>query len=1002
MKKCTLLILMLISINLFAQERLVTGTVTGISDGLSLPGVTVAVKGTTSGTVTNLDGQFTIKVNQGATLVFSFVGFASQEVVVGDISTLNIVLQDQLIGVDEIVVVGYGTQKRSVVTGSISSIRKEDLQNSSVSRAEQALQGKTSGIQVISAGGSPGAGMKIRIRGYSSNGSADPLFIVDGVRTGDINFLNPNDIENIEVLKDGSSAAIYGAEGGNGVVIITTKAGKSGKTTVSYDFQYGQLSVGKTPKLMNSTQYADFMKEAGYIPSAPTDVNTDWMGEIFESSPMVKHNLSFTGGTEKSAFLFSMSYLNQDGILKGNKDKFERYTFRFNSDYKMAKWLKVGHNLAYTYTKRNSVQEDSEFGGLVGSALMIDPTTPVSYSGTVPTHVQTMLTAGNPLLKDGTGNYYGVSNYVKGEIANPFVLSSISNNPTQQHKIIGNGFVEITPMEGLTLTSRLGIDLAYQNMHEYNPVYYYTSERNNPTSTVKDNSDLWNTWQWENFLSYSKSVGQHSFNALVGMSASAYNHRVTNVSAGPLNQDDPSFNEFDYISTNANDRVSGRFDEDKKASYFGRANYDFAGKYLLQASLRRDGASNSILPKSNRWGIFPSFSAGYVLSNESFFPETTYLTYMKIRGGWGRNGSLSNLGGYKYDSYITSSGLTYQQADGTYTSIAEPSALQNLDLKWETSQQTDIGIELRGFSDRLSLTVDYYNKKTIDLITENSPPLESGNKPSPINAGDVVNKGLEFDLGWRDNVAGFKYSVNVNAATLDNEVTYLNPTLARLLGPNVGTGWQATAFEEGQSVWFFRGYKTDGIDAATGFPKFADVSKDGKINADDQTFIGSPIPTLTYGATVNLAYKNFDFTVSLQGQRGNKILMGWIRNDRNTINRPEIFYNDRWTTTNTTASRPGAKSDPDGHTWNSDQLVFDGAFTRIKQIQLGYTLPASLLGKIKLGALRAYVSLEDYFTFTKYPGMDPEAGSTNNNSIGIDRGVYPISKKVVFGLSCSF
>jgi TonB-linked SusC/RagA family outer membrane protein len=501
---------------------------------------------------------------------------------------------------------------------------------------------------------------------------------------------------------------------------------------------------------------------------------------------------------------------------------------------------------------------------------------------------------------------------------------------------------------------------------------------------------------------------------MAGTSISSSEYKTVNASGFPLLKDQESYADLDYISTQSNSKVSGTTLTDNKMSFFGRANYDYDNKYLFQVTVRRDAAGLSILPKDNRWGVFPSLSAGWVTSSEDFFPKSDVLTYMKVRGSWGQNGSLSNLGSYSYASNILSSGLllntltwsnvnasySYPLANGSYATASAPTVLGNKDLTWETSEQLDLGVDLRFFKSKMGFTADYYRKTTRDLITTNTPPLEAGNNASPINGGDVLNKGFDFELSWRSQVGNLKYSISTNLSTLKNEVTYLDPTISRINGANVNTWTSATAFEKGMPVWYFRGYKTNGINPTTGDINIVDVNNDGAINNNDFTNIGSAIPDITYGATLNLEYKGFDFTVFLQGQSGNDVLMGIIRTDRPATNKLALFYEDRWTPTNTTASRPSATVSP--RYWNSDQMIFDGSFTKIKQIQLGYNLPKTITERLHIGRTRIYGTLDDCFIFTKYPGMDPEAASTVNNSIGIDRGFFPISKKVLFGLSLSF
>jgi TonB-linked SusC/RagA family outer membrane protein len=1003
-------IFILCSFALNAQGLQVKGVVTSAENGEPIAGVNISVKGTTTGLLTDLNGAFTMNVPEKSTLVFSFVGLKTQEILVTASTTLNVVMQSEIAVMDEVVVVGYGVQKKSLVTGAISSVNAADIVNLSITRPEQALQGKTAGVQVISAGGSPGAAIKVRIRGVSTNGSSNPLYIVDGVKTGDINFLDPNDIKNMEVLKDAASAAIYGAEGANGVVMITTKTGEAGKNVLNYEMQTGWMSVAKKPSVMATPAYVAYQNEAGRADNST--VNNNWLDDIFETGLMQKHHLSYSGGNDKSTFSIAGSYLTQDGIIIGSNDKFERYSVRLNSDHKVAKWLKVGENMAFTHTMRKGISEDSEFGGLIADALQLDPTTPVRYTdpSQIPVDVQAVITAHPEVARDPNGNIYGISTYVNGEIINPLVTRDYANGQnstgrTIQDKILGDVYVEISPVADLKFTSRLGIDNAWQNLHWWNPVYYYNDLRYNAAPSDNENDDYWNTWQWENFASFAKKIGDHDFSLMAGMSSQESRHRTTGLFASPIAVNQESYSEFDYVTSQTSDNVSGSTTLDRLIGYFGRLSYAYKEKYLLQGNIRRDGASLSKLPKAGRWGTFPSFSAGWVASNEEFFPKPFFITYAKVRGSWGKNGSLSNLGSYNYVGFITSSGLKYTLADGTMGIPSEPNRLNNPDLTWETSVQTDIGVDLRAWKDKLSFAIDYYNKKTTDLLTPNSPPSEAGNTAAFINAGDVVNKGLEFEIGLKNNAGELQYSIDLNLATNHNMVTYLNPNLSRILGPNVGTGWQATAFEKGYPIWYFRGYKTAGINPATGDAIFVDVNGDGKITSDDQTMIGNPHPKLIYGGNINLSYKGFDLSVFLQGMSGNQDIIGWIRNDRAYCNKITALTDNHWSPTNTTGTMPGANAS--ALSWNSDLLVFNASYLRIKQIQLGYNLPSSLLKSIKLSGLRLYISFDDFFTFTKYPGFDPDAGSstsqtTSDQDIGVDRGIYPASRKTMLGASVSF
>lgn len=996
------------------SKHRITGTITD-KQGEPIIGANVAQKGTTNGTITDIDGHFTMELPQNATLLISYIGYIPKEVSIGTQTNISATLQEDVKAIEEVVVVGYGVQKKSVVTGAISSVKSEDLINSSYTRPEQALQGRTSGVQVLSGSGAPGAGMMIRVRGYSSNGNSEPLYIVDGLRTGDISNLEPNNIASMEVLKDGASAAIYGAEGGNGVVLITTKNGSAGKAQVTYDFQYTIQSLGKTPKMMNAEQYISYMDESGVLPGLNSGgVDTDWVKETFEASPMQKHNLTVSGGNEKTTYLVSLSYLDQEGIVKGKDDNYKRYSGMFNGSQIVNNWLKVGSSLQINRTQRRSFNENDEYRGVISSALLLDPLTPVEYTSTIPSHVQSLIDEGRKLVRAENGNYYGISQYVTGENINPFVQKRQSVGQSTNTAFMGNVYVDITPIEGLTITSKLGINYSAGNSHTYRPEFYYNAQTNNINSSVSESASFSTYWQWENFASYMKSIEKHNFTVLIGTAVSSSDYKGINASGYPLIKDQESYADLNYISSQENSKVGGSRGVDRKLSYFGRVNYDYNNKYLFQATVRRDAAGSSILPVENRWGTFPSFSAGWVISNEEFFLQQSPISHLKLRASWGQNGSLSNLGGYNYSSTIVSTGgatdfitwgglsvpLLYPLPDGTYAQVSHPNVLGNRELRWETSEQFDIGVDLRMFRDRLGFTADYYVKKTKDLITGNTPPFEAGNSASPINGGNVENKGLDFELSWRDHIGDFKYGISANLSTLKNKVTYLNPTISRIGGATVNNTWGATAFEKGLPVWYFRGYVTDGIDSSTGDIRIKDLNEDGVISTGDFDYIGSAIPDITYGATLNMEYKGFDFSMFIQGQAGNDILMGILRTDRPMTNKLEIFYTDRWTPSNPNAKRPSATVD--SKYWNSDQMLFDGSYLKIKQIQVGYTLPSSLCNTLHIGNTRVYASLEDFFTFTDYPGMDPEATSGGNANVGIDRGFYPISKKILFGLSLNF
>ncbi|MEN7546299.1 TonB-dependent receptor [Rapidithrix thailandica] len=1008
------------------QEKVtVSGIVTSAEDQVPLPGVSIIVKGTSLGTITDVNGKYMLTVEEGDVLKFSYVGFQDQEVTVADQTVINITLETDFEQLEEIVVVGYGEQKKSLVTGAISSIKASELSSVSNTRVEQALQGRTAGVSVLPNSGSPGSGMKVRIRGTGSNQGSDPLYIIDGVRAGSMEYLSPTEIESIEVLKDAASAAIYGAEGANGVVIITTKTGKANDPKINYSFQYGQQSIGDNIEMMNAQQYQQYLEEAN-VPIRPTidDVQgisgTNWFDEVFENAPQQRHSLTFSGGNDNSTYLVSGSYFAQEGIAGGDKSKFERFTVRVNSDHKIKPWLKIGERFSYSHFDRSGIAEDDEFGSVINNTLAFDPVTPVAYTDGLPAHVEAALAAGHPLVKNSAGYYYGISKYLTGEYGNPLARLDLEKGNTVQNKIVGNFYAELEPVKGLKVTSRFGIDASFLREHDWTPTYWFSSERLNTVANGSDKQENAFSWQWENFVTYQKSFQDHSFTFLAGMSAVKWLYNDINGSYSGLFKEDEKFSYGNYVPDDQ-DRIGSYSDTKTLSSYFGRVSYDYKGKYLFNATVRRDGSS--LLSPGNQWGTFPSVSAGWVLSNESFYPVSVsnVMSHVKLRASWGQNGNLANLSIGQWLAGISTEGIRYPNSAGNYLVGASLTSLSNPDLRWETSEQIDVGVELGFFNDQLNVVVDYFEKTTKDLITTGTAPLFAGKELPFINGGDVQNKGWEFEVSYRNSATkSFSYEIAANYTAIKNEVTYLDPNVNRITGSGVGTGWTATMFEEGYPIWYFSGYKTDGIfqnqeeiDAyltstgitgyspSPGDPVVVDVNKDQQISIADQTYIGSPHPDSYYGIRANVNFKGFDFLVFLQGQIGNDILMGFNRTDRPTANKPLFFYEDRWTGEGSTNSWFA----PDGenpYIYNSDLMVFKGSYARVRQLQLGYTLPSEFTERLKLKNARVYVTLDNYFTFTDYPGLDPESGSGDNNSLGIDRGVYPVPRTILGGISVTF
>lgn len=1019
MRKILLLGLLLLYISMsFGQERTITGTVLSAENKMPLIGVTVIEKGTVNGATTNLEGEFKITLTDiNNPLVFSFIGYLTEEVLVGNGTTIEVSLVPDITGLEEVFVIGYGTKKKSLITGAISSVNKEDIITTS-SNAMQSLQGKVAGVNVLPTSGAPGADLSVTIRGAGSNGNSQPLYIVDGMKTG-ISYLSPSDIESIEVLKDAASSAIYGAEGANGVVIITTKSGKTGKAMVDYHFQYGLQSAPIMPAMMNPQEYSIYLDEAGIDDAIPdTSAGTNWMDEIFQTAPLQSHHLTFSGGTEKSNYLLSGSYFSQDGIVGGDKSRYQRYSIRINSNHKIKKWLEVGNNFAFTSSKRRTITEDSEYDGLISSAIMMDPLTPVRYEG-VPQNVQDAIDNGHTPVMDANGFYYGMSEYTLGKISNPVALLETMKRKYRDDKITGTFFGKLKPFSGFEFTSRIGIDVNYGTTNTWNPSHYFTPDRFNDVPTVSQGVDNWKSWLWDNYATYSRQLGVHNLSLMAGMSSQENTYEYIWGDAAPMAVEDDYYAYLDHTLSRENDKTGGSASRVTLLSFFGRLSYDFDSKYIFEATLRRDGSS--LFSPDNKFGVFPSVSAGWIISKESFFSSVSIINHLKLRGSWGQNGSLSNLSPDQWNSLISSDGIRYPHSGGGYYPGAEPVAIANSDLVWETSEQLNFGLDIRLLQNKVSFTAEYFNKITKDLLTPSTPPISVGNSAPFANGGDVMNKGFEFELSYKDFEGDFKYKIGFNLSTLKNEVTYLNPLAGNgINGSEVGRWKGATRFDVGYPIWYFRGYKTNGIfqnqeeiaqyildnnltgyNPSPGDPIIVDVDKDSTISADDRTYIGSPHPDILYGATVYFEYKGFDFNLFLQGAIGNDVLMGFYRNDYPYTNKPRFFFEDRWTGEGSTNEWFAAETRSQ-YVYQSDFMVQDASFLRIRQIQLGYTLPKSILEYAKISKLRLSVSLDNYFTFTKYKGIDPEAGSTSGSSQGIDRGVYPNPRKILFGLSVTF
>ena len=729
--------------------------------GDPLMGVGVIQQGTTNGVATDIDGMYSITVPAGATVEFSYIGFKPQTVVAEKTTTLNIQLLPDTEMLEETVVVGYGVQKKSDVSGAISQVKSEDIANRTITTPESALQGKTAGVQVFSSSARPGAAPSIQVRGISSNGSSNPLYVVDGRRTNSIAGIDPNDIESMEVLKDGASAAIYGAEAGNGVIMITTRRGQ-GDGKISYSFQLTSQSLNHIPKVMNAEQYMQYFIENGryslqdFYGNWDFKTNTDWLAYSYENSLMQHHNLSFSAGADRGNLYISATYLDNNGMFAGDADVYKRITTMVNGSWKFKPWLEVQTNNQVEYYQARSVSEGSDYGSAVLAAIQLDPLTPTTYApDQLPDFMLDYLAAGRNLMKDENGNYYGLSYFNPSENVNPRIMRDRSYSTSQGFNINGSTAINFMPIKNLTLTSRVGYRFSATDTYGYSLDYYVNQNayQNYIGLSGSDSNNMY--YQWENFANWNQNFGFHNLSLMVGTSYSnsrsfsmSGSYRGSDDDLGVM-QDNPLFYYFAYHSANAVPSVSGAEPSySRKLSYFGRAGWNYKGKYNLQASFRADAADLSILPKPMRWGYFPSVSASWTMSEEDFFqPVKQAVNYLKLRASWGQNGSLAGLYGYRYANVIANTGK-YPTGNGLeYILGYAPSSSGNDELKWETSEQLDFGIDMRFLRDRLTFSADWFRKMTKDLIvTGITPSTVVGVTASPVNAGNVLNTGLEFEL----------------------------------------------------------------------------------------------------------------------------------------------------------------------------------------------------------------------------------------------------------------
>jgi TonB-linked SusC/RagA family outer membrane protein len=1017
----------------YSQELQVSGKVTSKADGNPMPGVTVTIQGSKTGTSTNGSGEFTIRVPQaGSVLVFSQIGSQTQTFKVAGQAAISISLVESNNALNEVVVVGYGTQKKSVTTGAISGVSAKEFEDQPVTRIEQILQGRTSGLTIASNNGQPGEGATVRVRGITSFNNNNPLWVVDGVvvDNGGIGYLNQSDIASIEVLKDAASQAIYGTRAATGVILVTTKKGKVGTSQVNYSGYLGTSAAARKLSLLDATQYATLRNESlvasgaapRYATPASLGAGTDWQSLIFnKNAQRQNHELSLGGGNDKSTYYTSFGYLQQEGIAASAISKYKRLNLRVNQTIKPAKWLSFGENVGYTYNKSVGLgNTNSEFGGPLSSALNLDPITPSVITDPAMASVAPYST--NPTaVRDDQGMPYGISSSVGQEITNPlaYIATRLGNN-NWAHNIVGNVFTEVQPVKGLVFRSSIGTKVSFFGNESFTPLSYLNSSTSITQNSFQRQSTRLFNWNLENTLAYTRNIKNHNVNVLIGQGAysedqsynaglTAYNLPVNTFDEASLRYNIPAVNRIGFGGEGQPHTVN---------SLFARLNYDYNERYIFQGVIRRDGSSR--FGGNNKYGVFPSFSLGWVPSKEGFWPENKVVNFLKFRGGYGVVGSdaiadnafLATVGGGRNYSFGTQDSFL-----GGYS----PNAPSNPNLRWEETAQTNIGLDA-SILNNFTVTAEWFKKKTTGILQNPPIPFYIGAIANPAaNVGDMENTGVELELGYHKKTGKFNVGVDANVSHTKNKVTYLGNAQKFLNGvgfQNIQGG--VTRIEVGQPFNAFYGYDNLGIfqtqsevdayvsgtgakiqpNAKPGDFKWADNDGNGVISDLDRAYIGDPTPSWVYGLTFTSSYKGFDILVFGQGQAGNKIFQGLHRLDIANANFTTEALN-RWTGPGTSTTYPRfVEGDPNRNfTYNSNFYLEDGDYLRLKTLQLGYTLPQSATKKFGAKRTRVYVTSENLITLTKYTGYDPEIGG---GVLSIDRGIYPQARSFMFGLSVGF
>ena len=986
------------------QAKTVTGTVTDVS-GEPIIGANIRIKGTTTGTITDIDGNFSIEAKPQSVIEVSYIGYLTQETVINNQKSIRFLLKEDTKTLDEVVVIGYGVQKKADLTGSVANINTEKLNTQSNANIGQALQGKIAGVDIVSQGGAPGSGTRIMVRGIGTLNNASPLYIVDGMYMNSIDHINPNDIASIDVLKDASSAAIYGSRAANGVIIVTTKEGSNteGKPIIDLSVNLGISTASKFLDMLDAKGWAEVTTIARQAIGKPaldmaTDLankpDNDWQDIMFRPALMQNYNLSVKGGGKYSTYYTGLGYFNQDGIVKGTN--YQRYNIQSKNDYKRG-IFSAGTNLIISFSHDKPLHQELR-GGMIGTILQSVPTLE-KYDDT---------------REGGYGGTYGdVVN-----IPNPLAIidDNIMDRYNENVKIFANLYAQIELFKGLKYKLNLTPDFSFERYKNYLNKYDFGLATNSITQLTERQRRRRNILV-ENLLTFDRTFGEHKISALAGYTYQDSRFRHIQAYGEGLPQ---GLEEIDAATTNRSNE--GNSWRSVLTSILGRVFYSYQNKYLFTATIRRDGSSK--FGKNNRYGYFPSFSLGWNVAEEKFMENVHWLDQLKLRGGYGVLGN-QEIDNYQYSSTITT-GINYPDGNGGLLQGAFPKNFANPDIKWEETAMTNVGIDFMAFNNRLSLTADYYVKNTKDILLTVPIPISSGGANDPIrNAGKIRNNGFEFNLGWMDQPnPDISYGINLIGSFNKNKVIAMGSESGSIKGGSTNQNITTSETKAGYPIggyWLIStagyfnsqeevdAYAKDGKKiqpaAEPGDIKFVDANNDGVINDDDRVFQGSPFPDFTFALNGNMRYKNFDLSIGLQGVLGNKIYNA-TRQTLEDVTKGSNFLAsclDYWTPENKNASHPRLTwDDPNRNTRaESDRYLENGSYLRLRSVQLGYTFPQTWF-KGAIQHARVYINAENLFTITSYSGYSPDVNADNANYRGFDNFIYPTNRTFMLGLNVTF